>query len=96
MVARLSFSGYIHSVYVVFNMFPKTDNGVARMQYSREDWRVPPNPEGEQFSCAGIGNCLGGFGWDVGLQWTDKNRASSRAPQGRHGIERHPPAHYRG
>lgn len=36
------------------------------------DWGIPYNPEGEQFSCAKIGDRLGDFGWDFELQWKDK------------------------
>ncbi len=70
-VARLGAFGHIDGVYIVYNMFPNDEYG-DRKQVIHGAWGIPPNPPGEQFSCARIGDTLGDFGFVFELAWLDK------------------------
>ncbi|KAL7788378.1 hypothetical protein V8C37DRAFT_418387 [Trichoderma ceciliae] len=70
-VARLSDLGYLHGIYVLYNMNPLHEDG-TRKQVTHGEWGLLPGLPGEQFSCARIGNMMGGFGFNVKLEWTDK------------------------
>lgn len=72
-VAELSRSGTVRSIYLVFDMFPDVDEeSCDRSQWTGLGWgRLPSSRGGEQFSIARIGKRLGDFGLDVELELTD-------------------------
>lgn len=71
-VARLSDSGHINGVYVIYNMKPRLELSYKREQITHDSWGIPPSSPGEQFSCARIGNKMGDFGFKNKLAWKDQ------------------------
>ncbi|KAL6698522.1 hypothetical protein J3F84DRAFT_363110 [Trichoderma pleuroticola] len=73
-VARLSNTGYIDGVYVVYNMKPRKEGFLSREQVTHAEWGIPPSlsSPGEQFSCARIGNAMRDFGFKVKLAWNEQ------------------------
>ncbi|KAL7913150.1 hypothetical protein GGI35DRAFT_442158 [Trichoderma velutinum] len=71
-VARLSNTGHIDGVYVVYNMNPRKEGFLSREQVTHGAWGIPPSPPGEQFSCARIGNAMRDFGFKVKLAWDEQ------------------------
>ncbi|KAL7948358.1 hypothetical protein V8C42DRAFT_314185 [Trichoderma barbatum] len=71
-VARLSDTGRINGVYVIYNMNPREEGWGEREQVTHGKWGIPPSSPGEQFSCACIGNTMKDFGFKVELAWNDQ------------------------
>ncbi|KAL7954421.1 hypothetical protein V8C34DRAFT_317321 [Trichoderma compactum] len=71
-VARLSITGHIDGVYVMYNMQPRFEGWGDREQVTHGEWGIPPSSPGEQFSCARIGNNMRDFGFKVKLAWDEQ------------------------
>ncbi|KAF3071997.1 hypothetical protein CFAM422_005750 [Trichoderma lentiforme] len=71
-VARLSHTGHIDGVYVMYNMNPRKEGFLSREQVTDASWGIPPSSPGEQFSCARIGNAMRDFGFKVKLAWNEQ------------------------
>ncbi|EHK17762.1 uncharacterized protein TRIVIDRAFT_66663 [Trichoderma virens Gv29-8] len=71
-VARLSNTGHIDGVYVIYNMKPRLEGWGEQEQVTHAAWGVPPSSPGEQFSCARIGNTMRDFGFKVKLAWNEQ------------------------
>lgn len=66
-VARIASNGHIHGLYVIYNMFPNVDDQSCR---STTKWGAMP-PSNQEFTCARIGDKLGGMGWNKQIQWKE-------------------------
>lgn len=71
-VARLSDTGRINGVYVIYNMNPREEGWGKREQVTHGEWGIPPSSPGEQFSCARIGSAMRDFGFKTKLAWNDQ------------------------
>lgn len=71
-VARLSDTGHINGVYVIYNMNPRQEGWGDREQVTHGAWGIPPSSPGEQFSCARIGSTMRDFGFNIKLAWNDQ------------------------
>ncbi|KAL7930842.1 hypothetical protein V8C35DRAFT_329881 [Trichoderma chlorosporum] len=71
-VARLSSTGHINGVYVIYNMNPRMEGFLSREQVTHGAWGIPPSSPGEQFSCARIGSTMGNLGFKVKLAWSEQ------------------------
>ncbi|KAL7920426.1 hypothetical protein ACQKWADRAFT_298512 [Trichoderma austrokoningii] len=71
-VARLTDSGHINGVYVVYNMNPRDEFSGKRQQVTHSDWGMLPSSLEMQFSCARIGNALRDFGFKKKLEWDEQ------------------------
>ncbi|RFU79616.1 hypothetical protein TARUN_2588 [Trichoderma arundinaceum] len=71
-VARLSITGHIDGVYVIYNMNPRKEGFLSREQVTHGAWGIPPSSPGEQFSCARIGSTMRDFGFSVKLAWSEQ------------------------
>ncbi|KAL7926894.1 hypothetical protein ACQKWADRAFT_326950 [Trichoderma austrokoningii] len=71
-VARLSASGHIDGVYIIYNMNPRDAFTWKREKVTHSKWGILPSSPGEQFSCARIGKAMGDFGFMNKLAWNDQ------------------------
>jgi hypothetical protein len=71
-VARLSNSGHINGVYVIYNMNPYDILDDLRVPVTDDEWGIPPSSPEEQFSCARIGDALRDFGFRKKLEWNEQ------------------------
>jgi hypothetical protein len=71
-VARLSDTGRINGVYIIYNMNPRRDGYGKRQQVTHGAWGILPSSPKEQFSCARIGSTMQDFDFKHKLAWNDQ------------------------
>lgn len=71
-IARLSDSGHINGVYVIYNMNPRQEFSNKREPIIYSEWGISRSLLKEQFSCAQISNNIQDFTFKFKLAWNNQ------------------------